>query len=916
LTGVNTTFQVLGPLAVRANGAPVELGAPKQRALLATLLLHAGETMPRHRLVEAVWGEAPPSSAAQSLQVYAHNLRRALGAERIETVGTGYRFVLDADELDLAQFERLLERARVAIDGGRPADAADDTRRALELWRGQALADLGEEPIAAEAARIDDLRLDANELSVDAQLALGAHVDVLPELERLIAAEPYRERFREQHIVALYRSGRQTDALAAYRDARRTVVDELGVEPGPALQELERAVLRQDGSLTAPARPGTGPLQLPRPATPLLGRRLEVAAAAALLRREDVRLLTLTGPGGTGKTRLALALAEELAPEFRGGAVFVELSPIRDPAFALPTIADALGVAPDEVAPLLRDSSTLLVLDNVEQLLPNVEFVSELLESPRVRVLVTSRSPLRLTGEHEYPVPPIEITDAVALFEARARAVDPGFHASSGELAEICRRLDGLPLAIELAAARVKVLSTRAIAARLGRALDLLTGGARDLPERQQTLRSTLDWSHELLDEREQAAFARLAVFPAAFDLDAVEHVVDLADPLDLLTALVDESLVRRTADGRFTLLATIREYALERLAEPGEESDARRRHALYFLHRAEEAATVLIGGGDGLVALLDELAEAHDDFRAALGWAAEVGELELEVRFAIALRQFWQVRGELREGRQYFDSLIERCVEPRLRAPVLGHGGTFYFRLGDPATAKTLWEEALTLNRTLGDRDELGRCLGELAGVEIVAGNLDRAVALYDECTPIYRELNQHQRLAQALANLGAVAMMRGDLEESIRYGNEAIALQRARVDLDTLSISLHNRGHAKLALNDTTGAQTDLAESFSLARSLGYREVIAHCLRTAAALALALNDTLRAAQLFGASDEEFAALGVTPTPDEQETREQILAALEDALGAEQSETLRREGASLPHEELVEPVLGSAATV
>ncbi|MCW2964599.1 MAG: Transcriptional regulator [Actinomycetia bacterium] len=912
MTGVETTFQVLGPLAVLANGAPVELGAPKQRSLLATLLLCAGETVPRHRLVEAVWGEAPPSSAAQSLQVYAHNLRRALGAERIKTVGTGYRFVLDADELDLAQFQRLLERARAAIDGGRPADAADDARRALELWRGQALADLGEEPIAAEAARLDDLRLDANELSVDAQLALGAHVEVLPELERLITAEPYRERFREQQIVALYRSGRQTDALAAYRDARRTLVDELGVEPGPALQELERAVLRQDASLAAPARPGTGPLQLPRPATPLLGRRLEVAAAAALLRREDVRLLTLTGPGGTGKTRLALALAEELAPEFRGGAVFVELAPIRDPAFALPTIAEALGVAPDEVAARLRDTSTLLVLDNVEQLLPDVAFVTELLESPRVHVLVTSRSPLRLTGEHEYPVPSIEITDAVALFEARARAVDPGFHAPVDELAEICRRLDGLPLAIELAAARVKVLSTGAIATRLGRALDLLTGGARDLPERQQTLRSTLDWSHDLLDEHERTAFARFAVFPAVFDVDAAEHVVDLDGSLDVLTALIDESLVRRTADGRFTLLATIREYASERLAERGEESDARRRHALYFVERAERAAPVLISGGTELAAVLDELESAHDDFRAALGWAAEVGELELEVRLAVALRQFWQVRGELREGRRYFDSLTERCAEPRLRALVLGHGGMFHFRLGHAASAKTLWEEALALNRMLGDRDELGRCLGELGGVAIATGDLDQAVALYDEGTAIYRELDQQQRLAQALSNLGMVAMMRGDLEQSISYGDEAIAIQRARDDLDALAISLHNRGHTKVALSDLTGAQTDLAESFAVARSLGYREVIAHCLGTAAELALARDDALRAAQLVGASDEEFAALGVTPAGEELETRERVLVALAEALGAEQLEASRREGAALPHEELVEPVLGT----
>jgi tetratricopeptide (TPR) repeat protein len=358
-------------------------------------------------------------------------------------------------------------------------------------------------------------------------------------------------------------------------------------------------------------------------------------------------------------------------------------------------------------------------------------------------------------------------------------------------------------------------------------------------------------------------------------------------------------------------LLETIREYALEQLARRGDEPEARRRHAMYFLEIAERAEPVLTIGGDGLVALLDELARTHDDFRAVLAWAAEAGELELEVRLAAALRQYWLVRGELREGRDYFDSLIARCAEPGLRALVLGHGGIFHFRLGQPAAAKPLWEEALALNRRLGDRDELGRCLGELAGVAIAMGDYERAVALYDECTAIYRDLGQEQRLAQALANLGAVAMLTGDLEESIRYGDEAIALQRARVDLDTLSISLHNRGHAKLALGDTAGAEADLAESFTLAVSLGYREVIAYCLGTTAELALARNDPLQAAQLVGASDAEFAAIGVALTGEEREARQRLHAAVADALGAEQSETSRRAGAALPHKELVEPVLG-----
>ena len=426
--GKQTTFQVLGPVTAVVDGSAVALGGPKQRALLATLLLAEGTAVPRHQLVLSVWGDDPPASAAQSLQVYVHNLRKVLGSDRIETAGTGYLLPLEPDELDLARCTRLLERARAASDGGRAADAADDARRALALWQGRALADLGEEPVAAaEAARLDELRLQAHELLIDAELALGQDVELLAELEQLIAEEPYRERFREQRLVALYRAGRQAEALDAYRETRATFVEELGVEPGPALRELERAILRQDPALAAPARAATGATRLPRPPTPLLGRRVEVAAVSALLRREDIRLLTLTGVGGSGKTRLAVAAADELASEFRDGAAFVDLAPVRELEFVAPTVAEALGLDAGEGATLsaivdtLRERSFLLVLDNLEQL-PDTSFVAELLAAaPRLRVIATSRSALRLSGEHEYPVHPLALDDAVrALRRARA----------------------------------------------------------------------------------------------------------------------------------------------------------------------------------------------------------------------------------------------------------------------------------------------------------------------------------------------------------------------------------------------------------------------------------------------------------------------------------------------------------------
>jgi predicted ATPase/DNA-binding SARP family transcriptional activator len=909
--GSHISFQLLGPVSAVADGHAVALGAPKQRALLVALLLAEGAAVPRHQLVASVWGDDPPASAAQSLQVYVHNLRRVLGTRRIATQGTGYQLLLDPDELDVARFDRLVGRARTAFESDRPADAADESRRALALWRGAALADITEEPIgAAEAPLLEDRRVAAQELLVDAELALGRDLELLASLERLIAEEPYRERFRAQQILALYRAGRQKDALEAYGEARAAFVEELGVEPGPALQELQRAILRQDPALDAPARGAAAEARLPRPPTALLGRRLEIAAVSALLRRDDVRLVTLTGMGGSGKTRLAIAVADELAAEFRDGAAFVELAPVRDPAFVAPTIADALGLATGEgstsgaVVEWLRDRSFLLVLDNLEQL-PDSSFVAELLAgAPRLRVVATSRASLRLSGEHEYPVAPLPVADAVTLFEARARAADPAFvldEQNAEAVAAICARVDGLPLAIELAAARAKLLSPAEIATRIGRALDLLTGGARDLPLRQQTLRATFDWSYELLGDAERTLLARLAVFANAFDLAAAESVGGDDHTIDLLGSLVDRSLVRRTADGRFTMLATIHEYALERLAETGGEQDARERHALHFLSVAEDAAPGLIEGTAALKPVLERLDASHDDLRAAIGWAGESGASDLEARLTIALRQFWIVRGELHEGRRFFASAIEhvRAAGSELLALTLVHGGTFSLRTGRYDEARQIWEEALELHRAAGNADEVARCLAELGSVAIGDGDLDGARELYLEAATLFRDGGKTSRLAQTLANLGAIASMQREFHRSVEYVEEAIVFQRAAGEQDTLAVSCHNRGRAQLALGQVEEARESLAESRAIAESIGYREVIANCLAGESDLALVDGDPERSARLLGASQSAFAAIGITIQGDEAESQQATLASLLAQLGAARVEQLLAEGRS-----------------
>ena len=914
-------FRILGPIQAVFDDEPAALGAPKQRGLLALLLVNRRRVVTAEQLIDGLWGEAPPASAVQSLQVYVHGLRRALGAERIETAGRGYRVVVGEDELDLDRFERTLERGRAALEAGRPEHAADDLREALAVWRGPALADLPEETRrAAEAERLEELRVSALELRFDAELACGRHDAVVAELEAVTVEHPYRERFLQQRMLALYRCDRQAEALEVYRTARKVLAEDLGLDPSPVLQELERAILRQDPSLAAPEAPTRSTRPLPVPPTPLVGRRLELAAVSALFRDEGARLVTLTGPGGTGKTRLGLAAAHELEPELRDGAVFVSLAPVSDPQLLVPTIAEALEVREggrnlaQGVIEHLAERRMLLVLDNFEQILPAAPFVGELLAAaPRLWILATSRAPLRLAAEREYPVPPFDApdaalpfeslvkADAVRLFAVRAQAVDPGFAldtSSAPEVALVCKRLDGLPLAIELAAARAKLLAPGEILERLEREPNMLPVGPRDAPARQQTLAATIHWSFDLLGEEERQAVVCLGVFVGGCTLEAAEGVCDVT--LESLGRLVDNNLLRRR-DGRFMMLETVRHFAVEQLEAAGAD-EWRRRHAVWLTELAETFAERTLAGED-MTMWLDRIQPEHDNIRAALAWALE-HEPELALRQASSLRLFWEVRGNFREGLQWIEAALPYADEmaPQVRFRGLAGSGAIATRLGNLDLAQERKEAALALARELDDELGIARELSDLGTVAAMREEYDTATEMFEESAALFRKLDVPSRLGTVLSNLGHIASQRGDYDLAIEYTEEALTLESSHKQ--NAAIASYNLGSHNLQAGHLEQARDWLERTVAMTLELGFKEVMAYALAAFARLCLVEGDPARGGYLAGIADRQLADAGLQLQPSEQALFDEAKAELERQLGTDEFTAIHDDAMAAPLEE------------
>jgi predicted ATPase/DNA-binding SARP family transcriptional activator len=891
-------FGLLGTLAAwTENGRLVEVPEAKVRALLADLLIHLGRPVSADRLIDDLWGDDLPVHPAGALHSKVSRLRQALenaepgGGELVAFQSPGYLLRIGSDALDERRFAALVERAGATED---PRDQAELLADALALWRGPPLADFADAMFAQAAiARLEEQRLAALEQQAEARLALGEHSLLAGELSDLVVQHPLRERLRAAHMLALYRAGRQAEAVDSYSELRGRLANDLGLDPGPGLAALYQAILEQAPALqrvqappTLAARPRTN---IPAMLTSLVGRTAALTELRALL--SERRLVTLTGPGGVGKTRLALAAAALSADAFPDGVWLVELAGsatagARAPADA---VMDVLGIRDDSsmdpsvlLAEALRTSRMLLVLDNCEHLVDQAaKLAAQLLQAaPELRILATSREPLMIAGEVVWAVPPLELPgpeagqqatalaqfSAVQLFVMRAEASAPGFRLDEGNaqaVAGLCQRLDGIPLALELAATRVRTLGVPELLARLDDRFRLLVTGHRDAPPRQQTLWAVIDWSWELLTEPERLVLRRLAVAADGCGLHAAEAICaeDDLDVLGLVSRLVDRSLIV-VADGldgpRYRLLESVAAYGLQRLCQAGEVSRLRLRHRRYYTSLAERAAPHLRGHDQR--SWLRRLDTEAANLRSALDSALNDNDDDA-LRMVNALAWYWFLRGRLTEARRALDEALALPLgsataratatawqsgftalagkrrkhaappplggidDPAMRATLEWFHAFVASDFGDPSAGEAMVGQALASFRALGDQWGIAAALSTRAKLAMVRGDPAAAQRDAQQSLAIFRALGDRWGQLQAIEWFGAAAAATGDRAQADRLHRDGLHMAEDLGLWPQAADALSWLGRNALQSGDLAQARELLERAMRLAAEQSYQ-------------------------------------------------------------------------------------------
>lgn len=956
---------LLGRFEVRLDGQPVPIDSRPVQSLLTYLALHPNIDHRREKLAGVIWPDSGEASARANLRQALWRLRQAIGDDHLQ---------VESESLRLTTGPSCRVDA-VVLD----ADIGDLD---LDAYRGELLPGVYDDWVVLERDRLESVYQRRVQAAVGDLVRQGRWSEVLRSAEAWVARgqvpEPAYRALMTAH-AALGDLGAMAQAYQRCVDALRS---DLGVDASQETQELFRKLRSGERTPAAAAATSEGTLaagNLPAQTNTFIGRETEIEAIREQLTRPETRLLTLTGPGGTGKTRLAIRVASSLQGQFEHGVRFVDLESLSEASRVASAIAVALGVrergeipVQEALGALLRQRQLLIVLDNFEHVIEAAPLVGQLLAvAPGVKFLVTSRESLQIYGESEFSVAPLPLpaiqtsasaasvakSDSVRLFVERARAARPDWeltNENAAAIAEICRRVDGLPLALELAAARVRIFPPEELLARLESRLGTLTAGPRDVPDRQRTLRGTIAWSYDHLEEPDRTLFARLSVFAGGATLFAAEAVcaeAGQADFPDALLSLVNKSLIRQEpgSEGgvRYRMLETLREFAIERLQESGAEGEIRERHAGYFADWMEEAASWM--DGPHQLVWLDRMQADHDNLRAALKWALESGAVELGLRLAGAAAPLWVVRGHLQEGYDTSRALLERAVGAPASLPLarttIGAARLAY-RQNNLEAAERLYATALELFRKLGDVRGAASSLIGIGMSETERGEYRVAPKRFAQALGEHRSVGDHSGEGNALINLGWTAMRAGDygpakeylhdglaayqragdavgvaftysglgelylrtgdLDQASRFLQDSLQARRALGDKWGMGATLGSMGWAALEGGDAASAAARLKESLRLRNELGEKGGMAWCLEKMAEVAAATDASDRAVTLYGGAAELRSSIGSSIDPADQAAHQQRLASLREQLGEAEFESAWRRGVQLTLPDLI----------